>query len=794
MNRFLFIAFILSNVLTAQVKISGKVVTTENIPVDFAEVVLFENETVPVKSQVTNEKGEFVLEYKAGLYKLKINQFNSVLYTKEIELNSNLDLGVIIINQVQELETVVISKKKEIVDRKVDRLVFNVENTISTAGGDALDALKITPGIQIQNETITIIGKSTVRVLIDDKMIELGQEELTNLLKSIPSENIKSIEVITTPPAKYEALGNSGLVNIKLKKSKKDSWNLSLGSGYLHRQHDGEGSLTSNFIYNQNKLSMSASLNYRNGGIYLEQESRIHFADELWALDYPLQKKHKMLNGIFSMQYAATPKWTFGFQYLTNLNKTNTDATRSLLIYDNDTNEVKQNITSVGYAFLRPTLHSINLFNEYKINQKGGKMVVNLDYFNYGSDDSRPYEGTSEEYNPPKEQFFKGINNNNQSINNFSSKIDFELPIAWVNLSFGGKISFSDTKNLISAFNSDFTDVPVTDMPLSNFEFGYKENVQAVYLSGNKKFSNNLESQIGLRVENTQAKSYDVDLDQSVNNNYTKLFPSFNISYTPQPNSVYRFSYSRRIDRPNFAQLNPNIAYINPFQSIQGNPLLQPSFADNFEFIYSYKKLESKFYYSHDKNVFMQISTPDPETNVVRIINQNIFNMERLGIAEIYVFNKFKRWTSNNTADFNYTKSKSLIESTKGVEGFNLKLSTNNDFILNDKKTFLFNLNYWYVFPKTEGFVKLDASSSTSLTIQYLLLNNDLRISLKANDIFRTEKIKFNPTVNGVYQEYSLYNDSRYIQLYLNYRLGSKKAKIVNRNTGNEEERKRTGS
>lgn len=794
MNRLLFIAFILSNVLTAQVKISGKVVTAENSPVAFAEVVLFENNGArPVKGEVTNEKGEFIIPFKTGLYKLQISQFNSVLYTRQIEVNADLDLGEIITNPAQELAAVVITQKKEIVERKVDRLVFNIENTISTAGGDALDALKITPGIQIQNETINIVGKSTVRVLLDDKMIELGQEELTNLLKSIPAENIKSIEVITTPPAKYEALGNSGLVNIRLKKAKKDSWNLSLGTGYLQRHHDSEGSNTSNFIYNQNKLSMSASLNYRDSGIYLEQESRIHFADELWVLNYPLQKKSKMLNGIFNMQYIATPKWVVGFQYLTNINKTDTDATRSLLIYDNDTNEINKNITSVGYAYLRPTLHSVNFFNEYKLNPKGGKMFVNLDYFKYKSNDSRPYEGTSEEYNPPKEQFFKGINNNNQNIRNFSAKIDFETPLEWINLGFGGKVSFSDTKNLISTFNSDFTDQPVTDLPLAEFDFSYKENVQAVYASANKKFSNNLESQVGLRVENTQAKSYDVALDQSVNKNYTKLFPSVNISYAPQPGAVYRLSYSRRIDRPTFAQLNPNIAYINPFQSIQGNPLLQPAFIDNFEFIFSYKKLESKLYYSHDKNVFMQISTPDPNTNVVRIINQNIFNMERYGISEIYVFNKFKWWTSNNTADFNYTKSKSLIESTNGVEGFNLKLATNNDFVLNDKKTVLLNVNYWYVFPKTEGFVKLDASSSAAVTLQYLL-NDNLRISLKANDIFRTEKINFNPTVNGVYQEYRLYNDSRYVQLYLNYRLGSKKAKSVSRNTGNEEERKRVGN
>jgi outer membrane receptor protein involved in Fe transport len=793
-NRLLFIVFILSNTVTAQVKFSGQVITTEKTPLEHAEVILFSEQSIPLVNRLTNDKGGFSIAYQKGTYKLEIRQFGEILHTQNIELTSDFDAGEIIVDVANVLETVVISKKKEVVERKVDRLVFNLENTISVAGGDALDALRVTPGLQVRNESITMIGKSSIRVLIDGKMIEVGEEELTNLLRSIPADNIKNIEVITTPPAKYEASGSSGLININLKKAKKDSWNLSLGSSYLRRSEKGEGAMTSNFMYNKNKLGLSSSLNYRDGGESFDYQDDVYFPDQLWKTGQQFKRNYKRINAILGLQYSVTPKWAFGFQYIGNFNKTIGDRNTKSDVFENNASTSFNDVKAFTTSYQKPEFNSINWFNEIKLDSVGKKIVLNLDYFKYSNTDIRPYEGTSEIINPFDLQYFKGINNNNQKTNNFSGKIDVDLPTTLINWSVGGKISVSKTKNDISSFNSGLVDDSVTDLPLTTNKFDYNEYIQAAYVSGNKKFENNIEVQFGTRLEATQTKSYDGSLKQTVNNNYTKFFPSINISYSPKENSTYRLGYSKRIGRPNFMELNPNITYVNPFLTVEGNPFLRPYFIDNFELIYSYKKLESKLYYSIENNMYNQIGLPDSTTYLVRLTNRNMFNIKRYGISELYIFDKYNWWTSNNTFVLNYLTSETIDIPAEGVDGFYSTFSTNNDFVLNTAKTLLFNLNFTFMPVGTYGVNRLESSSSTSLSVQYLLLNKDLKITLRANDVFRTDQMRFNSMVNGVYRDSNYYFDSRSVQLALNYKFGNKNVNIGKRETGNADERVRTGN
>lgn len=794
MNRLLFVLLILSGALNAQVKISGKVVTLDNKPLEVVEVTLLSDQSVPLKNQLTDENGEFTIEYLAGTFKLEISKFQDILYSKDLVLNDDVNLGTIQVNNKNILETVTIVKKNEIIERKIDRTVFSVEKTIGAAGGDALDALRITPGVLVQNNNIEMLGKSTVRVLIDDKMLELGQDDLSSLLKSIPADNIKSIEVITTPPAKYDAIGNSGLVNIKLKKAKKDSKSLSLGTSYLLRSYDDEGAVTSNFMYNEKKLSINSSLNYRDGAERFIYKDRINYPTEEWNSDQLFKRDYKRTNAVLSAEYAATPKWTFGAQYLGNFNKVFVDRPGNTLVTDEVTGELKKNIVSDTYVFQKPVLNSINLFNEIKLDTLGKKMTLNLDYFKSSNNDKRPYEGTSEVYNPDDIQYFKGININNQKTKHFSTKVDVELPNKLFNFSFGGKFSFLKTQNDITAFNSGLVDQPVTDMPLTNNEFDYDENIQALYVSGNKKFGNNVEVQMGLRMEATQTKSFNASLDESVSNDYTKLFPSLNISYSPRENSTFRFGYNKRIGRPNFTNLNPNITYVNPFLSLQGNPFLQPFFIDNFEVSYTYKKLESKLYYSIENNMYSQIGIPDSDNFTVNLTYRNMFNVKRYGLSELFTFNTFKWWTSNNTYILNYLTSEAVGIPADGVDGFYTSITSNNEFTLNKDKTLLYNLNLVFSPVATYGVNRMESSGSVSFTFQYLLLNKDLKISLRANDIFRTDKMRFGSTVNGVYRYGNYYSDSRYVQLTLNYRFGSSKVNVKNRETGNADERSRTGN
>lgn len=794
---FLLVAFassMLSNTLYAQFKISGKVVTPENNPIEFLEIGLFSDKSVPLINALTNDKGAFSIEYQKGNYKLEIRQFKQVLFTKNIELNADFDAGTITVDASNNLETVMISGRKPLVERKVDRLVFNLENTISAAGGDALDALRITPGVLVRNENVTIVGKQAIRVLVNDKMLELGEADLASFLRSIPADNIKNIEVITTPPANYDAAGGSGLINIKLKKAPTDSWSLSLGSSYLRRQEKGEGAATSNFMYSKNKLSLSASLNLRNGGETLNYQDYISFPEELWNTKQIFRRTFKRLNGIVNLQYLYTPNWTIGFQYINNQNIAKANRVTKSSVYNRNTDLLFNDIESLNTAAQQPAFNSFNFYNEVRLDTTGKKIMLNLDYFGYSNQDSRPYEGTSTLYNLNQIRYFKGINENIQSTKNYAAKVDVELPSKFANWSAGAKISASNAENDISAFNSGIVENPLSNMPQIAHKFDYKEHVQALYFSGNKKFKNNLEAQVGLRMEATQTKSFDGNLNQFQNYNYTKLFPSVNLSYAVNQNSTYRLSYGRRIARPSFAELNPNITYITPFLTVEGNQLLRPYFVDNFELSHSFKKLESKLYYSAESDTFNQIGIPDLNTSNIRLIYKNIYNLKRYGISESFTFNKFSWWTSYNIFNINYVTAETIDIPADGVNGVTSFITSNNDFNFNKSKTLLFNFGFEYYILGTYGIDKIKPSFSTSFTLQYLLFKKDLRISLRASDVFKTDRYRFSSTLGGVHRNSNYYFDTRLFQLSLSYKFGSKNVSIKNRQTGNQEERARTGN
>lgn len=775
-------------------KITGKVITASNIPVAATEVIVITLDSTVIKSEITDEKGLFLLDVPFGSYKLQIRDSGKIVASKKVDLNSDLDVGDIIISKSYELETVVVGGKKKLIERKIDRLVFNVENSINATGGDAFEALKVTPGIKVQNDLISMIGKSTFAVMIDERILNLAGEDLTNYLKAIPSDGIKSIEIITNPPAKYEAAGNSGLVNIILKKAKRDSWNALFGATYLQRKYS-DGSLMGNFNYNKDDLSVSVLGNYKNGAQYINRDDYSYFTDGLWHSNSPIKVDYKRMNLKVGVDYQISKKWTIGSQVLINNNKPVGTDSPSTIVSDYTTGNIIQSLKSNGETVRSPDIISVNLYNEFKIDTIGKKITLNFDYFNFNNIDNRNYAGISVIENPKSTSYFAGINRNNQNINNISGKIDIDIPLEWAKLGFGGKISNSETSNDISAFNSGLVSDPVSDMPLGLNEFNYTENVQAVYVSGNKKINEHWESQVGLRMESTQTKSYTESLDLLVKNNYIKFFPTAYLSYAPNDNSTYTIGYSRRIDRPRFSDLNPNIWYTNIFQTMEGNPFLQPAFIDNTEFTYTYKKLESKFYFSNEKNLFSPIAVPNADTNIISSTIENYVDTKRYGVAENYVFDKFKWWTSNNSIDVNYAISHSKLASTvREQKGFNSRISTSNDFILNANKTVLFNLSYWYSFPGIDGIYNNKSMSSFSLAVQYLLMNRDLKISLRADDIFRNEVQYINSTVNQIYQESRYYFDRQSFQLAVSYKFGNKKIRGIQRETGNQDEKNRTGN
>ena len=779
----LLLIILFQNQVFSQIKISGQIKNEKNNPVEFIEIQLQNKDSIIFKSELTNAEGKFILETEKGEYSLLVRQLGGIYHKQKISVNQDTYIGIInITEKTQQLQEVVITSKKKLIDRKVDRLIFNVENSISASGGDAIDALKITPRVKVKNDNISMIGKNNMSVMVDDKLILLTGDELINFLKSIPSDNIKSIEVITTPPAKYDAEGNSGLINIKLKKSKLNQWNASLRSSYIQSTYP-KGSFGGNFDYQKNKLSLYSNLNYVNGSNAPVESNKIYYPMGLWNEENKRRDFQNSVNGRIGADYKISEKFSFGMQYLGSFSKPKIAENSLTTIYNQTNSQIDSYINTLSENLGKNNNHSLNLNSTVVFDTIGRKMNINLDYFKFKNDDNRIFNTIN---------LLSANNTSLQDIQNYSAKIDFEHPLKWINLSYGGKLSFIKTQNNVNYFDTTLG-TPIFDPTQSN-EFNYDENTQAIYLNGAKKLNEKWETQLGFRLENTQTEGVSKTLNQKNTNSYTKLFPTFYLTYSLNEKNSFSINYNKRINRPSYNRLNPFRWYSNPFSYTEGNPFLQPSFSNNLELNYTFNdNWSNSIYYSHTDNGFEQITIVDNTDNIQKTIAQNFFKTTIIGISESYTYNKLKWLSTTFSFDWNYSKSESLIPITnQNLNGSNAYFSISNDFNLNKNKTLLFNFSYWYNFKGTSDLDKNNAYSQLDASLKYFAFDKKLQISFNANDILSTNRPIYTSFTNNIQIDYKNYYDVRLFRLSLVYKFGNKNINVEKKEVGNQEEKERT--
>lgn len=779
----LLLIILFQNQVFSQIKISGQIKNEKNNPVEFIEIQLQNKDSIIFKSELTNAEGKFILETEKGEYSLLVRQLGGIYHKQKISVNQDTYIGIInITEKTQQLQEVVITSKKKLIDRKVDRLIFNVENSISASGGDAIDALKITPRVKVKNDNISMIGKNNMSVMVDDKLILLTGDELINFLKSIPSDNIKSIEVITTPPAKYDAEGNSGLINIKLKKSKLNQWNASLRSSYIQSTYP-KGSFGGNFDYQKNKLSLYSNLNYVNGSNAPVETNKIYYPLGLWNEENKRRDFQNSVNSRIGADYKVSEKFSVGMQYLGSFSKPKIVENSLTTIYNQTNSQIDSYINTLSENLGKNNNHSLNLNSAIVFDTIGKKMNINLDYFKFKNDDNRIFNTLN---------LLSANNTSLQDIENYSAKVDFEHPLKWINLSYGGKLSFIKTQNNVNYFDTTLGN-PIFDPTQSN-EFNYDENTQAIYLNGAKKLNEKWETQLGFRLENTQTEGVSKTLNQKNTNSYTKLFPTFYLTYSLNEKNSFSINYNKRINRPSYNRLNPFRWYSNPFSYTEGNPFLQPSFSNNLELNYTFNdNWSNSIYYSHTDNGFEQITIVDNTDNIQKTIAQNFFKTTIIGISESYTYNKLKWLSSTFSFDWNYSKSESLIPITnQNLNGSNAYFSISNDFNLNKNKTLLFNFSYWYNFKGTSDLDKNNAYSQLDASLKYFAFDKKLQISFNANDILSTNRPIYTSFTNNIQIDYKNYYDVRLFRLSLVYKFGNKNINVEKKEVGNQEEKERT--
>ena len=789
MKQFIkFILILIPTLVLAQVELTGKVID-QSEPIVWANVVLTTSHGDIVTGGVTNDKGVFILKTAPGNYNLIISFMGYENIEKKVNLNNNIDLGTLILKEDSNtLSEVVIVHHKKLIEQKSDRLVFNVENSVSAIGGDALSALSIAPGLRVQNNSINLLGRGESRVMINGRLLQLTGEDLVNYLSSIASDNIKSIEVITSPPAKYEAEGNGGLINIILKKGQSNSWKNTISLTNNINTYNFI-TLRNSFLYNKNKLNLSFNINGTKGNSRNTEEFQVFYPNNTWDININSKDQEDNISTQLIIDYDISENTSIGAQYLGAIKSPNM-LDKSVSQIFNQTNELDSLLVNNGQNQIKVKSHSINLHSKTKLDSIGKSISFDLDYFLFDSNQNRDFITNSF---LPNNQLI-GINAaantiSDQNIENYSIRTDIEHPLKFINLSYGAKISTIKNNSDILLFNTA-TGTPILDTNISN-TFKYKENNQSIYVSGSKNI-NKWSLQLGLRLENTTTKGFSVELNETNKNKYNQLFPSIYASYKSNDDNSFTLSYNKRIQRPRFRDLNPFRVVINSNTFSVGNPFLRPSFIDNFELKHTYKgKFTTNLFLNIENQGSSIIFTSDVDSNTQIVTRDNFYKQYIYGISESFLYNKVSWWQSQN--NFNLIGSKTHFTKDIGADlknGITFSATSNNKFTLNESTKL--QLDLAYNSPFKMGLFSIGRTYGVDLGISKQLLSKNLQLAVYVKDIFNSSSLNnLESTVNGIKQVYGQNDNNRYIRVSANYSFGNKKISKRRHTVGNEEEQRR---
>jgi len=687
------------------------------------------------------------------------------------------------------LKDVVIISSKPLIEHKVDRTIFNVDASIVAIGANGLEVLKKVPGIQVMGNTISITGKSTVKILFNDRLLQLSGDDLTNFLRSLSADDISRIEVITNPPAGYDAEGNTGLINIITKKNTKNGLNGNVRATYAQGIYATE--------------DIGASLNYKKGAFNLYSSVLasigVNGATEDMVIYYPTQtwRKHNTrgvsaenISGTLGVDYKLTTRSTIGFIYNGGYNEPDFSGHITNPIYNNYST-LDSVIRTETHTQQSTSRHAVNLDWLTFFDTAGKKLRVDADYFIYNDPKNRDvYTTTYLADNTPTAPAIHTKSYADQKITVYTAKADLSLPFDFANIDIGSKLSFIKNNTPI---NSYIVQNNIANVDTGNTDhYIYSENTQAVYINASKEMEKwNVE--LGLRGEYTQTKSDSRTYTQVNTNSYFKLFPTAFITYKKNKDNEFSLTFGRRIERPEYWSSNPFKYYSTPYFYQQGNPFLQPSFTNNIDLVHTYKSI-----FTTTLNFYQTTSDIDniivinPNTNIIASTFSNYINSTGYGITEGINYSHLKWLESNTEVVLYYYKARSSYPGTSPVnEGLSCNFNTNNTLVLNKTRTIMADLMYWYQFPGYNGIVKTNAHYCLELGFKFATPNKQWVFALNFTDIFRSESETTTSVINGVSQFSHGYYDSRGIRMNITWRFGS--GKMPERETvlGNEEETKR---
>ena len=783
--------------------ISGKIIDQHNQPVPFATIVLKSAvDSTLIKADVATEAGNYTfVQIKPGQYFTEASyigykdESNGVF---EVAFEPVTLPDIILSENAKQLEEVVVTAQRSLVEVKADRTIFNVQGTINSAGDNGLNLLRKAPGVLVDNNNaISVLGRSGVLIYVDGKRLPLTGEDLTNYLQSLNSEQIDKIDIITNPGSKYEAQGNAGIIDIRLKKDKNLGSNASLSGTYGHGRY-GTANINANGNYRNKILNTFGGLGYNYGTRWNELVFKTYQNQILLDEVNLSTSDFNGVNGRWGTDFFIDKKHTLGFlvggQYNTNSSVSNNrnilspeDGSRidSILVAPNSSESTRNQLTfNINYAY------------------ESGKNRLNVD-LDYGIFRNDPhYSQPNYYYNASETDITSQYINRYDSPNKIdiaTAKADYETEILGGTWGIGTKFSKVITDNTFLFYNI-IDEEDIRNDRRSN-QFTYDENVTALYTNFARNLGSKWKASAGLRVENTDATgdliAYIPELEEDpVDFNYTSFFPSAGLVYQHHANHVFALNYGRRINRPDYNVLNPFREQLSELSYSKGNKFLQPEIVNNIELGYTmFYRYSFKLSYSYTTNQITRLIGPDEIDPRAGFISWDNLASQKIYNANISVpVDITKWWNAYMNFSASYTDNQADYGDGKvvDVQAGSYNIYQQHTFSLGKK--WKGEISGWYSGPGVWGGVFLyDDSYSLNLGLQRKFLGDKMNVRLSVNDITYQSGwsgvARFNGQIGYGHGNW----DSRRASLSISYDLGNSNVKSRRRNTGMEAESKRVG-
>ncbi len=770
---------------TPQTSVSGVIADDKNKPVEAATISLMKAaDSSVVKLSLTDKAGKFSFQnIPLGSYFINASVINYARqHSNVFELNNNSltkDVDAIVLQtEMKTLSAVTISAKKPLIEQKIDRMVVNVDASVTNVGSTALEVLEKSPGVSVDKDgNISLKGKSKVMVMIDGKPSYVSDTELANLLGNMNSNQLSQIEIMTNPSAKYDASGNAGVINIKTKKNTAQGLN---GSVTLNYGQGAYPKLNNSIMLNYRTANFNAFANYGYSlnNSFIDVDVIRNFMNPGGTKSYELYQATHGVNQSqnnnlkVGLDYFISPNTTVGFAATGFTAPRNQTSFTSAFIKDANANitSVEKTDKTSDNTWKNGTLN-LNFHTYFDSGKK--ELTGNVDYLHYDFAGNQNVNGSTYDANEILQSNYYLKNILPLNIDVYSARLDYAQTLSnGLKIETGIKSSLVKTNNTSLFYTTENSEQKLQDS-LSN-GFNYQENINAAYVNLNKTFGD-WTLQAGLRAENTNYKglqtSYVNQQDSSFSRDYTSLFPTAFIAYQLNGNNQFAISAGRRIDRPAYQQLNPFVSFVDKYMRMAGNPYLQPQISNTVELSHTYKNMfTTTLNYSVIHNMINETMTQD-DSLITRSIG-NIGTRYNFGIAESATIPFTKWYTGIFFANLYENKYDGIVNGYPlNAKQLTLELNVNNQFSF--ANGWAAELSGTYATRnRDEGQAISLPTGQVSAGLSKQLLNNKASIKFNVRDLFYTQKINEIQNFQDVQSTLHITRDTRVFNIAFVWRFG----------------------